>query len=96
MPDSTAKDKPAQRIGRTRNDVSPRDRDEEILFIRIDRMEEIVAHLQEQLDRAEEAQQEMTRAQLAQERKIKLLEDRLHRLERRLNEGGDEEAFDGV
>lgn len=76
--------------------MSPRDEDEEILFIRIDRMEEIVAHLQEQLDRAEEAQQEMTRTQLAQERRIKLLEDRQQRLERRLNEGGDEETFDGV
>lgn len=76
--------------------MSPRDEDEEILFIRIDRMEEIVAHMQEQLDRAEEAQQEMTKALLAQERRIKLLEDRLQRLERRQNEGGDDEAFDGV
>ena len=76
--------------------MSPRDEDEEILFIRIDRMEEIVAHLQEQLDRLEVAQQEITRAQLAEERRLKALEDRLQRMERRLNEGGDEEAFDGV
>ena len=76
--------------------MSPRDEDEEILFIRIDRMEEIVAHIQEALDRAEEAQSEMTRAQLAQDRKIKSLEDRLQRIERRLNEGSDGEAFDGV
>ena len=75
--------------------MSPRDEDEEILFIRIDRMEEIVAHLQQELDRAEEAQRESAKALLAQERRTKALEERLERLERRLAEG-DDDAFDGV
>jgi hypothetical protein len=86
----------SESIGRTSKDVSPRDRDEEILFIRIDRMEEIVAHLQQELDRAEEAQRESAKALLAQERRMKALEERLERIERRLSEGADDEEFDGA